>query len=48
MKQPVLEEATGIAVTPMHVNIPYNNCIYNCLPEEEPMGFKTKMSKLKN
>ena len=24
----------------MHVKRPYNNCIYNCLPEDEPLGSK--------
>jgi len=25
----------------MHVNIPYKNCDYNCLPEDEPMRLET-------
>jgi hypothetical protein len=26
---------------PMHVNLPYKNCVYNSLPEAEPLRFET-------
>jgi hypothetical protein len=29
------------------INIPYKNCVHNCLPEDEPMMFKT-CRRLKN
>jgi hypothetical protein len=39
-----------ILLTTVHVNIPYKNCIYNCLPEDKAMGFETsrRRQKLKN
>jgi len=37
-------------LTPMHGNMPYKNCVYNCLPEDEPVRFETyrRRQKLKN
>jgi len=37
-------------LTAVHVNIPYKNCIYICLPEDEPMRFETcrRRQKFKN
>jgi len=33
----------------MHVKVPYNNCIYNRLPEDEPSGSKhVEDIKIKN
>jgi len=28
-------------LTPMHVNLPYKNYVYNSLPEDEPLRFET-------
>ena len=37
-------------LTPMPVNILYKNCVYNSLPEDEPLRFETyrRRQKLKN